>query len=697
MNRLYAADLVGAGLGCLLLALLLSRMDGPSVLILVGAFAVVGAVLFAIDAGLRRTRAVAIVVVVALAGFSLANAVLATSGDAVLHIVWAKEHRDPAHAYEKWNVYSRVVVDGDGKKATPPFGWGMSTALAPGTLVRQRGVAIDSAASTVLTHYNGDPSTTTFLRYDITNLAHYLRSDAKVLVVGVGGGRDILSALQFDQKSVTGVEINGTMLDILNHRYGDFTGHLDRDPRVSFVNDEARSYLARTDKRFDILQISLIDTFAATSAGAFALSENSLYTTDAWKLFFNRLAPHGVLSVSRWYQVDGGQPLEVYRTLAIAAQALTDRGVRNPRSHILIYHSAPIIANSSVATILVSPQPFSAADVAKMNAEAKRLQFGTVLTPDRAVNHRFAALAAPGGPSAALHLFNEDVSPPTDNRPFFFQMADLGTLLTNRGSLDERVTQPVLVLGLLAVAVLLLTALFIVVPLLLTTKRAARRGMRPFYVYFAGIGLGFLMVEFSQLLRLSVYLGHPIYALTVVLFSMLVFSGVGSMVSERIVDPERPRSVVTPLAVLLGVLVVFGAITPVVIRHTAGATTPMRILIAVGLLAPIGLMMGMPLAMGMRVVGRTTRERAVGVPVGRERGNVGVWLGARDGDRTVLRDHRRVLGGLGGLRRRGGGDGVRRPARPATARGVRAGTTNRADGAGVDLQLVTAQITRRAH
>jgi hypothetical protein len=603
VNRLYAADLIGAGLGCVLLALLLSRIDGPSVLMVVAAIAAVGALVFALGAHVRLEQIVAGVLVLGLGGFAILNSQLAKDNEAVLKVVWSKNHPDGDHDYEKWNAFSRVAVDGGGRPNVP-FGWGMSPTLPKGEKIPQYGIVIDSAAGTVLTKYDGDPEDTRFLRYDVTNLPHYLRPDSDVLVVGVGGGRDILSALQFDQKSVTGVEINKTMLDITNKKYGDFTGHLDRDPRVHFVNDEARSYLARNDDKYGVLQISLIDTFAATSAGAFALSENSLYTTEAWKLFLDRLTPDGVLSVSRWYSVGGGQPIEVYRTLAIAAQALTDRGVKNPRDHILIYKALPTAFDSAVGTIMVSPTAYTAADVAKMDAQAAKLQFQRVLTPDYAINDKFAALAAPGGPSAALDQFNEDISPPTDDRPFFFQMADLGTLLTDRGSLDERVTQPVLVLGLLALAVLLLTAVFILVPLFLTTKRAARRGIRPFYIYFAGIGLGFLMVEFSQLLRLSVYLGHPIYALVVVLFSMLVFSGIGSMASEKLVDLERPKSIVVIMSTLLVVLAIFGSMTPWVIRHTDGQTTPVRILIAVGLLAPIGFFMGMPLAVGMRVASR---------------------------------------------------------------------------------------------
>ena len=125
-------------------------------------------------------------------------------------------------------------------------------------------------------------------------MAHWLRRDARVLVVGVGGGRDVLSALAFGQRDVVGVEINGAILDIVNAHFGEFTGRLDRDPRVTFVNDEARSYIARQRQPVDILQISLIDTWAATGAGAFVLSEHSLYTSEAWELFLDRLTPTGV-------------------------------------------------------------------------------------------------------------------------------------------------------------------------------------------------------------------------------------------------------------------------------------------------------------------------------------------------------------------------------------------------------------------
>jgi SAM-dependent methyltransferase len=597
VNRLYATDLVGAAFGCVLLVVLFVILDGPSLVIAIGAFAALAALSFAADAGSRRGVTWSIAVVVALGGFTGLNSYLHSHGHPLLRITWAKGSPDPPHVYEKWNAFSRVTVDPfGGSGAVPPWGFGLSPKLPRHVKVEQLGMVIDSTASTVLTRYDGDPAETDFLRYDVTNLANQIRHNGDVLVVGVGGGRDILSALEFDQRSVTGVEINGNVLGATNRKYGDFTGHLDRNPRVRFVNDEARSYLARTDKKYDVIQISLIDTWAASSAGAYSLTENSLYTTQAWDVFFRRLKPGGVLSVSRWYRIaHSPRPIESYRTTALAAQALKNHDVARPRDHLLVYRGA------NVATVLVSPwRAFTPRDLGVLRGVSNRLGFEPLLTPARAADGHFASLAAPAGPAAGVRGFTEDISPPSDNRPFFFQTANLRTLLHGAGFSSDQSMRPVLVLGLLALAVLGLSFCFIVLPLLLTTDREAHRGMFPYYTYFAGIGFGFLFIELSQLQRLTIFLGQPTYALTVVLFSLLVFSGVGSMASERIAGAGRRSWMLASLAALLVAVAVFGIVTPGVLASMASATTPVRIATAVAMLAPLGLLMGMPFPIGMR-------------------------------------------------------------------------------------------------
>jgi hypothetical protein len=309
----------------------------------------------------------------------------------------------------------------------------------------------------------------------------------------------------------------------------------------------------------------------------------------------------GVLSVTRFYTFPGSdKPLEVYRTAALAAQVLHDRGVQNPRDHLLIYRGPHLPVGVELGTVLVSPQGFTPEELARVATTATRLGFEPILTPTVAKDPRFAALASPGGPGAGLRGIAEDISPPTDDHPFFFQMANLHTFLSGAGLKDNFSTRPVLVLLLLAIAIVLLALGFILLPLLVTTKRDDHRGMGPFYLYFCGIGLGFLLVELSQLQRLSIFLGNPTYGLTVVLFSVLLFSGLGSMLTERFVRVTRPRSMLGPLLVLLIVIVAFGVATALIIRHFESATTAVRIAVSIAVLAPIGLLMGMPFVIGMR-------------------------------------------------------------------------------------------------
>ena len=213
-------------------------------------------------------------------------------------------------------------------------------------------------------------------------------------------------ALMFGQKSVRAVEINKNILKTVNGHFGDFTGHLDRNPKVTFVNDEARSYIARTDERFDVIEASFIDTWAATAAGAMTLTENSLYTVDAWKLFLTRLNDQGVLSFSRWYLPE--MPGEAYRLTSLAAAALRANGVVDPRTHILMVKNSRQHPNGEIigaATILVSKAPFTATDIQNLQDVAGRMKFPPHHGPSRRVAHRVparrasGALAPPGTPA----------------------------------------------------------------------------------------------------------------------------------------------------------------------------------------------------------------------------------------------------------------------------------------------------------
>ena len=608
VSRLYAADLVGAGLGAVTLIWMLNLLkDGPSAVLAVAGLAAVGAWCFSYGTDRSGLRSVAVVTALLLVALAAGNAYAAQHSHGVLRIRFSKAGVEQTPLYEEWNAFSRIQVNGNVERPSYVFGWGFGTALPPGWTARQLILQIDAAAGTPLTYYDGNPESVGFLRYDVTNLAHYLRQDARVLVIGSGGGRDVLSALLFKQPSIKAIELNEAILRVVNDRYGEFTGHLDRQPGVTFVNDEARSYLARSDERYDIMQISLIDTWAATAAGAFALSENSLYTVEAWDSFLDHLSPTGVLSVSRWFRPRG--PMESHRMTELGADVLRRRGVSNPRNHMILVKSPyDNYAGLSVATLLVSPSPFSPDDVARLVRTTNELGLQVVLAPEPVKSDAmFQRIAEAPSLEAARVNFPGDISAPTDDRPFFFQMLRFQDIFDAKlyGGAGNYVTQPVLVLFSLAISVLALTALCIVLPLLKTTSRQALRGMAPLVIFFCGIGLGFLLLEISQMQRLITFLGHPTYALSVVLFSLLVFSGLGSLATDWLVKPRANpgfgASLLWPLVALLLLLLVFGFVTPTVIHRLDGETTPVRIMIAVGILAPMGFFMGMPFPLGMKV------------------------------------------------------------------------------------------------
>ena len=624
VSALYGADLAGAAAGCAMLGPLLRLTDGPTAIVATAAVAGSGAVLFLRGADLPAEagsheedsggfrlqaedptlRRVCLAVTLTFAAFAVVHTYAVRHDAARLRLVWVKGRYEARPLVERWNPFSRIRVIGDPAKTIRPSGWGFSSTLPPSLTARELHLDIDSYAGTELTAYSGDPSAVEHLKYDVTNVVHYLRPSSGVVVVGTGGGRDILSALAFKQRSVTGVEINPSILELVNGRFGDFTGHLDRDPRVRFVNDEARSYLARMRDRTDIIQISLIDTWAATASGAFVLTENSLYTLEAWTSFLQRLSPRGILSVSRWYYAD--RPGEVYRSAVLAVSALRRMGAARPQDHFAIVRARPPAsagAPDGIGTILVSRDPLSDTDLDALEAVASRLKFDIVQSPRTSIDDTFAAIADGNRLPSLLDTYPLDISAPTDDSPFFFHMLRLRDVFDVRRWQDQGIVsfnmKAVGVLGVLLATVVLMTTACIAVPLLRLERGASLAGAGPHLLYFAAIGFGFMLVEISQLQRLTIFLGHPAYSLSVVLFSLLVSSGLGSLSTGRAAD--RPQALQRRLLLTIAVLTAFGLLTPAIAHRFEAAPTPLRIALAIAILSPAGFFMGMAFPLGMRL------------------------------------------------------------------------------------------------
>jgi hypothetical protein len=592
VGRLYAVDLLGAAVGAPLVPAMLDVLDAGSAIVLTGAITAAASVGFARAGGDARRSRRGVIAAAVLCALAAANG-SSLNGLVPLWVKGRTEERAVIE-HEAWNSHSRVQVT---KQGVAPAGlWGAGAKCAP-PLVLQRWLNIDGDASSPL-YAVEDPAKLAFLSCDVTTFVHALRPTGPAAIVGVGGSRDIQAALTAGHRPVVGVELNGRILELLRGPLGAAT-KIATHPDVELIHDDGRSWMTRTDREFSVVQMSLIDTWAATGAGAHALAENGLYTVDAWRAFMARLAPGGVLTVSRWFV--GGVHDETTRILALAVATLQERGVTAPRRHLIMASSG------AISTLLLSRDPFTPEDLGRAVAAAGQYGF-TILVGPGAVESPQLARILDAKDRATLDAITLsptlDLRPPTDERPFFFNIlrarAWLLTLPADAVTLEgnKRATQALVFAFLSSLA---LAAAAIVVPLVRRARPRGKVGARLASAlgYFALIGVAFMLVEIGLLQRLSVVLGHPAFSLLVVLSSLVASAGLGSLASDRLpLTGTRGRFALSVVlaALLVGTSVVLPAWAP----RLAPLALSQRIAFAAAFTGVLGFPMGMAFPVGMR-------------------------------------------------------------------------------------------------
>jgi hypothetical protein len=616
INSVYAADLVGAASGCLVLIPLLNRLGAPGVVLVAVVLAVTAAVLFAAPA--RRSRYLAVGATIAAVPIALPLTGLGT-----FDITETKGHQGDRVLFSKWNSFSRIGVyerqHGD---------WSLSPTYT-GPLPETRFMDIDSAASTPILHVDRNLSNAQYLRYELTAFAYQLkevRGQARearegsggrdqgftALVIGPGGGRDLVSALVFGAAHVDAVEINPIIADdVMRTQFRDYSGGIYDHPKVRVVVDDGRSFVRRSNARYDVIQASLVDTWAATAAGAYTLTENTLYTVDAFNDYLDHLTDAGVLTITRWV-FDG------LRLVSLAQAACESRG----------WAAAPrlaIVQNDQVATFMLKRTPFTGEELTTLRETAERLGFKVLYAPSGAEPASSAADWRPdsaGEPQADndyarlvrvpdrarfFREFPQDIRPTTDDRPFFFHTTKLGDqfeVAFGRSMLFGNGLSALLTLMGISAA---LVVLFVVGPLMLAG------GSRPpgwpmWLAYFAALGGGFMLLEVAVLQRFVLLLGHPVYSLTVTLFSLLLGTGLGAAVSRRFPDAALPRAASIALAAIVLIGILFVAVVTPILGWAIPFSRPLRILLAVALILPIGMILGVPMPAGIRLLGARSPE-----------------------------------------------------------------------------------------
>ena len=604
---LYGANLVGAGIGCLLSVVFPLIVGAAGAVVVAGVIALAGAAAMAGRELRRPAWLVPGILGVAAVAAAVALGVTELRLSPYKAVSQVLRHEGASKAFHRWNAFSLVeVIESDSIHAAP----GLSFAYQ-GRLPRQTALAVDGDNLSPMSAV--PPERADFTEYLPTSLVYRLADRPSALLIEPGGGLDVLTALRNGAGSVTAVISNPLVVEAVGERFADHAAGVLGRPGVTVVDEGARSYLRRTGERFDVIQVSLADSFRPVLAGAYGVSENYLYTVEAFESYYRRLAPGGFLSVTRWAQTP---PSEGVRVVSVSVEALERLGVE-PADHMAVVRSLQTI------TLIVKRGPLDDADIEEVRGFADGLQYDLVYHPGIAASdlNRFsvhptpayhdtiAAILDDGGREEFYDGYSHDISPVTDDRPFYFHLFRWSQTPEILGSLG-RTFQPfggagfLIVLGSLVVAVAA-AGVFILLPLLFRRDVSSGGGapagavgrLWPF-VYFAGLGLGFLWVEIPLLQRFILYLDQPTYAFATVLFGVLVWSGVGSLASDRLsVSMAAAVSAVAALSVLYA----FGL--PLLFDATLGLPLAGRLALSVALLAPLGMAMGVPFPRAIRMLG----------------------------------------------------------------------------------------------
>lgn len=583
VHRVYFFDLLGASAGCLLLIPLLNGLGGINTVLAAAALFACSSVIWFAIAKARASLVIAACIAIAMLAGLAYNRRAHT-----LDVRFAKGAPVGAEDYVRWNSFSRVAV-------TPPDENGFQD------------IKIDEDADTMIGSFDlahVTPSQAESLRHQGPGFAYVLRPGAKTLVIGAGGGLDVQRALFAGSTDVTAVEINPIIAtSIMRGRYAKLNRGLYSRPDVHVFVEDGRSFVRRTPEKYDVITATLVDTWASTAAGAFALSENNLYTTDAFRDYLDHLTDRGIVAFTRW---GFDPPRESLRLVSLANQALLELGETRPWRHVIVVrtYAERLHQSGALDTVLVSRRPFSRDDLSHAFIEAMDARYQPIYLPGDPPQNPFGAFLRSPHPDEFAKQYTYDISALRDDRPFFFflvQPRDVFRLSSLMGAdnMDYKVNRAVpLLFEVTAVSILATILVLVLPPLVLRSRLPGDPKARLFLAYFAFLGVAYILVQVALIQKFVLLLGHPTYSLTVVIFSMLASSSAGSYLSARVTtgSDARWKAVLGMTGVLVAALALL--LGPV-IGAAVALPLALKVVLASLVTACAGFLMGMPFPLGL--------------------------------------------------------------------------------------------------
>lgn len=607
VNRLYFSNLTGSALGAFLMLVSFGPLTGSGVVVLSAILAGVSALAFT---GIRnrKTMVAAFWVVVLLALLPFSTPLFPIRISPYKNLMTALRYPGARLIDTRWNAFSRVDIVESGLARYAP---GLSLEYE-GQIPGQIGVIVDGDNLEAITRYDGDPSSSTFTEALPAALPYRLRARPSVLVVDAGGGLDVLTALHYGPSDITAVEANPIIVDLMFSDYAEFSGALYLDQRVKVVVAESRSFVRTSNLEYDVIVLPMVHGASASSTGIYALSENYLYTVESFVELLGSLSDDGVLCVTTWLLPP---PREDVRITSLATSALEAMGVADPSGHLAVIRSWGTITN------LIGRNPLSAEDAAETREFCGEMGFDVVHLPDvesSEVNvhnvfqepfyyNLIHGMLDAGDRDEFYESYLYEIGPATDERPYFFNFYRWDRLLETYESLEGK-WQP-LVEGGFLVPLALIQALILSLAIVILPLRGrigiGAGGQLLLLAYFFFLGLGYMFVEMALVQRFILVLGHPTYSISAVISSLLLTSGLGSYLSGR-AEPGGTRHRLVLLSV--GLLVPLYGFLFKDLQRLLDIPVQLRLFVVFIVILPLGVLMGMPFPIGLRLISGRNRE-----------------------------------------------------------------------------------------
>ncbi len=611
IGRIYFFDLVGAGLGAALVIAILFLLAPQDALFMLLGLAVAASLLAGWRPGREKCLPAAQIIWLLFIALGIPENWLSLRAseykglNQAMQVIDAKVLNEISSPLGLLTVVESPTVPlrhAPGLSFTTPH-------VPPGQLA----VFTDGDSISAITRFDGDLGKLAYLGDMTSALPYRLLESPQVLILGAGGGSDVLLALHEGAGHVDAVEINPQMVELVRDTHAEYAGDLYEHPRVAVHIGEARGFVAKSLRDYDLIQIGLLDSFGAAGAGVLALHESYLYTVEGLQEYLNHLAPGGILVITRWIKVPPRDGLKMFAT-AVAALRMT--GVENPRSNMAM------IRSWNTSTLLVRKQAFTAEDISAIREFAQLHSFDTVYYPGMPPKdaNRFNRLDEPYLYAGATAMLDEEggeffdrykfyVEPATDNRPYFFHffkwdsMREVLALRKSGGA--GLIEWGYLILVGTVVQSVVAGLVLILLPLTRIRRTwqagtASRMG-----AYFFLLGIAFLFIEMAFIQKFILFLSHPLYSVAVVLSGFLVFAGLGSAYSGRLTGPA---AVAGAVALIAGLTVTYLFLLPLIFQQFMGSGDFAKILLSLALIAPLAFCMGMPFPLGLSRLAETAPD-----------------------------------------------------------------------------------------